>query len=175
MRHDGSGSSETWQTYSYNSLIPSISTIRMSGQSGRDSTSCSFALPPDWRVQTKHARCPLCSTAWGRKQRMCLPQRKYPTKNGNGMMSKFDRFFKVQKKLIFERARFNQRNQSENESVEQYITAPYHLIETCETKETRRCTVGLLWAYATQRCHRSCRWTPSLLWRRQWRPSDRAL
>ena len=35
----------------------------------------------------------------------------------------------MSKNLIFETARFNQRNKSENESVGQYIIAQFHLIE----------------------------------------------
>ena len=50
----------------------------------------------------------------------------------DAIMSKLDRFFKVWKNLIFETARFNQRSQSEGELIEQYITALYHLVETCE-------------------------------------------
>ena len=37
--------------------------------------------------------------------------------------------------MIFERARFNRRNQMEGESVEQYITALYSLAENCEYAE----------------------------------------
>ena len=33
---------------------------------------------------------------------------------------KFDEFFKVRRNVIFERARFNQRNQQQNESAEEY-------------------------------------------------------
>ena len=53
-------------------------------------------------------------------------------KRYDAVMSKLDGFLKVRKNLIFERARFNQRNQSEGKSIEQYITALYHLVETCE-------------------------------------------
>ena len=52
-------------------------------------------------------------------------------KRYDAVMSKFDGFFKVRKNLIFERARFNQRNQSEGESV------LYHLVETCEYGDLR--------------------------------------
>ena len=55
----------------------------------------------------------------------------------DAVMSKLNGFFKVQKNLIFEIARFNQRNQSEGESIEQYITALYHHIETCEYGDWR--------------------------------------
>ena len=58
-------------------------------------------------------------------------------KRHDAAMSKFDGFYKVLKNLIFKRARFNQRNQSEGESVEQYITALYHLVETCEYGDLR--------------------------------------
>ena len=58
-------------------------------------------------------------------------------KRYDAVMSKFDGFFKVRKNPIFERSRFNQRNQSEDESVEQYITALYHLVETCEYGDLR--------------------------------------
>ena len=50
----------------------------------------------------------------------------------NSVMSKFDEHFKVRRNVILERARFNQRNQLAGESVEQYITVLYTLVETCE-------------------------------------------
>ena len=59
-------------------------------------------------------------------------QKQYDT-----VMSKTDGFFKVRKNLIFGTARFNQRNQSEGELVEQYITALYHLVETWEYGDLR--------------------------------------
>ena len=48
------------------------------------------------------------------------------------VMLKFDEFFKVRKNVILERARFNRRNQQEGESIEEYLTALYSLVETCE-------------------------------------------
>ena len=48
------------------------------------------------------------------------------------VLDKFDKFFKVRRNVIFERARFNRHNQREGESAEQYITALYNLVETCE-------------------------------------------
>ena len=42
-----------------------------------------------------------------------------------------DAFFNVRTNIIFERARFNRRNQKEEESAEQYITTLYRLVETC--------------------------------------------
>ena len=50
----------------------------------------------------------------------------------NSVMSKFDEYFKVRRNVILERARFNQHNQLAGESVEQYITVLYTLVETCE-------------------------------------------
>ena len=46
-------------------------------------------------------------------------------------MTKFDEHFRVRQNLIFECAKFNKRVQLEGESAEQYITALYHLAETC--------------------------------------------
>lgn len=51
------------------------------------------------------------------------------------VMSKFDEFFKVRRNTIFERAKFNRRNQLEGEPAEQYITALYSLVETCDYGE----------------------------------------
>ena len=48
------------------------------------------------------------------------------------VIAKFNAFFQVRKNVIFERAKFNRRNQKEGESVEQYITALYSLVESCE-------------------------------------------
>ena len=45
---------------------------------------------------------------------------------------KFDEFFKVRGNVIFERARFNRRNQRPGETAEEYITALYGLIDLCE-------------------------------------------
>ena len=53
-------------------------------------------------------------------------------KKYDAVIAKFDAFFQVRKNVIFERARFNRRNQLEGESIEQYITALYRLVDTCE-------------------------------------------
>ena len=47
-------------------------------------------------------------------------------------IAKFDEYFKVRKNVIYERARFNRRNQQSGESAEQYIMALYALSEHCE-------------------------------------------
>ena len=48
------------------------------------------------------------------------------------VMAKFDDYFKVRKNIIYERAKFNTRDQKEGETADEYITALYELIETCE-------------------------------------------
>ena len=48
------------------------------------------------------------------------------------VITKLDGFFKVRKNVIFERARFNRRNQQQGESAEQYIIVLYELAEDCE-------------------------------------------
>ena len=53
-------------------------------------------------------------------------------KNYDEVIAKFKEFFRIRRNVIFERARFNRRNQLEEESIEQYITALYELVETCE-------------------------------------------
>ena len=50
----------------------------------------------------------------------------------NTVVSKFDDFFRVRRNVIFERARFNRRNQQEGESAEQYIMVLYELAANCE-------------------------------------------
>lgn len=47
------------------------------------------------------------------------------------VIAKFDAFFQVRKNVIFERARFNRRNQEGGESAEQFITSLYSLAENC--------------------------------------------
>ena len=48
------------------------------------------------------------------------------------VLKKFDDFFKVRRNVIFERARFNGRNQLDAETAESYITVLYGLVENCE-------------------------------------------
>ena len=50
----------------------------------------------------------------------------------NTVVGKLDSFFKVRRNVIFERARFNRRNQLPGESSEQYIVALYNLAANCE-------------------------------------------
>ena len=48
------------------------------------------------------------------------------------VLEKLNGFFKVCKKVILERAKFNHRNQLPGESAEQYITTLYQLVENCQ-------------------------------------------
>ena len=56
-------------------------------------------------------------------------------KSYKDVMAKLDEHFKVRNNTIYERARFNRRDQQEGESAEEYVTALYELIETCEYGE----------------------------------------
>ena len=53
------------------------------------------------------------------------------------VIAKFEEFFRIRRNVIYERARFNRRNQLEGESIKQYITALYELVETCEYGDLR--------------------------------------
>ena len=48
------------------------------------------------------------------------------------IFEKFNDFFQVRKNIIYERTRFNRRNQYTHETSEQYIMALYSLAESCE-------------------------------------------
>ena len=48
------------------------------------------------------------------------------------VVEKFDAHFQVRKNVIYERAHFNKRSQQDGETAEEYVTALYGLIETCE-------------------------------------------
>ena len=53
-------------------------------------------------------------------------------KKYDAVLLTFDNFFKVRKNVIFERARFNGRNQLPEETAEQFITVLYGLADSCE-------------------------------------------
>ena len=55
----------------------------------------------------------------------------------DAVIAKFDGFFRVRKNTIFERARFNRRNQCEGESAEHYIMALYELAENCDYRDMK--------------------------------------
>ena len=53
------------------------------------------------------------------------------------VLEKVDGFFQVRKNVIYERARFNRRNQQSGETAEQYIMALYDLAQHCNYGEMR--------------------------------------
>ena len=58
-------------------------------------------------------------------------------KKYDSVLAKFDQFFGVRKNVIFERAKFNRHNQLPGELAEKYITALYHLVESCDYSELK--------------------------------------
>ena len=55
-------------------------------------------------------------------------------KDYEAVLKKFDEFFAIRKNVIYERARFNRRNQLPGETAEQYIMALYSLAANCDYK-----------------------------------------
>ena len=53
------------------------------------------------------------------------------------VLDKFDSFFQVRRNIIYERARFNRRNQQHGETAEQYIMTLYDLAEHCDYGEMK--------------------------------------
>ena len=56
-------------------------------------------------------------------------------KKYDSVVEKFYEYFQVRKNVIYERARFNKRDQLDGETAEEYITVLYSLVKTCEYKE----------------------------------------
>ena len=48
------------------------------------------------------------------------------------VIEEFDKYFKVKKNVIYERARFNRRSQLPEESVDRFITEVHSLADSCE-------------------------------------------
>ena len=70
----------------------------------------------------------------GEEAESVLESTNITTENRNNyarVVEKFDEFFAVRKNVIFERARFNRRNQLDGETAEKYITELYSLVEGC--------------------------------------------
>ena len=91
------------------------------------------------------------------------------------VIAKSDAFFQVWNNVIFERARFNQRNQEEGESAEQFITSLYSLADNCAYGDLKddlirdRIVVGIR---ATNCCQNACNWIRSWPWRKPRKSSD---
>ena len=47
------------------------------------------------------------------------------------VIEKLDNYYKVRTNVIYERARFNRRNQQQGETIDQYITVLHRLVDTC--------------------------------------------
>ena len=71
-------------------------------------------------------------SSWRRSDRPASRMSTTILSRSGEVMAMFDGFFKVRRNVILEIARFNPRCQREGESAEQYITALYGLVETCE-------------------------------------------
>ena len=55
----------------------------------------------------------------------------------SGVLKGLDNHFIVRRNVIFERARFNQRNQPADETSDHYITVLYNLAENCNYREMK--------------------------------------
>ena len=53
------------------------------------------------------------------------------------VVQKFDKYFKVKKNLVYERASFNLAYPLADEPVEQFVTRLHQLAENCEFKELK--------------------------------------
>ena len=53
------------------------------------------------------------------------------------VLNNFDDYFKVRKNIIFERARFNRRNQLPGETAEEYVTVLFNLVDSCNYGELK--------------------------------------
>ena len=49
----------------------------------------------------------------------------------NKVIEKLDNYYKVRTNVIYERARFNRRNQQQGKTIDQYITVLHRLVDTC--------------------------------------------
>lgn len=79
------------------------------------------------------------------------------SENYEGVLQAFELYFNPRKNVIYERVKFNMRNQGINESINEYVTDLYKLAETCEYEGLReglirdRLIVGMLDRKASER------------------------
>lgn len=84
------------------------------------------------------------------------------------VLAKSDEYFDVRKNIIHERAKFNTRDQREDETADEYITELYELIETCGYGTLKdqilldHTVVGI--HDMTKRCQRSFSYKLTLPW-----------
>ena len=91
------------------------------------------------------------------------------------VIAKFDAFFQVRNNVIFERARFNQRNQEEGEFAEQFITSLYSLADNCAYGNLKDDLIRdriVVRIRATKRCQNACNWIRSWPWRKPRKSSN---
>ena len=85
----------------------------------------------------------------------------------NTVIDKLERHFVGRRNVIFELAKFNQRQQEQGETVDSFITALHCLSEHCGYGQLHyemirdKLVVGLRYKI----CQSNCSWTQSLLWR----------
>ena len=83
-------------------------------------------------------------------------------KSYKDVLDKFDSFFKVRKNVIFERARFNRRQQGEGETAEQYIAVLHNLASNCDYSQMQdqmirdRLVVGIRVTDLSERLQLDC-------------------
>ena len=66
-----------------------------------------------------------------------------------------DDFFQVRKNIIFERARFNRRDQQDGESADEYITVLHSLTEDCEYGALKAELIRDRLVVGIQHCHKN--------------------
>ena len=64
------------------------------------------------------------------------------SKDNDDFMNKFDGYFVQLKNHIFERAKFNQRVQAETQTVDQFVTGLYALVEHCQYQGLKEQKIG---------------------------------
>ena len=105
----------------------------MNGRVGADDSNSSESCQASAMIQPRNRQAH-CSIVWVRKQSPFLASTnatENDRKNYDAVMVKFDAFFQVRRNVLFERARFNRRNQLPGETAEEYIMALYSLAANC--------------------------------------------
>ena len=108
-----------------------ISNSLMIGLAGRDVLN-RIELLQDYHKTQKRSKLMLYSTCMGEEAEVVLVSTgilEGQRKEYSAVSGKFYEFFKVRRNVIFERARFNKRNQLCRESAEQYIMDYIHWLK----------------------------------------------
>ena len=114
----------------------SISSIPTIGRSGSKDLSSIFTHRALQLPKIKNIKLAPYFIAWAKTPRMCFCRliniSSEERTSYNTVMAKLDDYFRVRKNAIFKRARFNRRNQLQEETAEEYITALFSLIDSCD-------------------------------------------